>query len=168
MYNNVEYTTLCCNNVEFEDNSGKSKAALDYSDNTKYFNSSEDYSIFKYENTDDENNFSIVGSSIQRNRNDAVNTYFAKIKFLDNYWFKDDKYMIFGSSMLSEFRDSQTSSLCPGSNTVTYCDKTRASVTAVLVTFPEDHVYKEPGYNAKNGGIAMNSWHCKIIGELDR
>ena len=76
--------------------------------------------------------------------------------------------MIFGSSMLSEFRDSQTSSLCPGSNTVTYCDKTRASVTAVLVTFPEDHVYKEPGYNAKNGGIAMNSWHCKIIGELDR
>ena len=39
-------------------------AALDYSDNTKYFNSTEDYSIFKYENTDDENNFSIVGSSI--------------------------------------------------------------------------------------------------------
>lgn len=167
IYNGVRYTTLSCNNVEFEDNSGKSKAALDYSDNTKYFNSTEDYSIFKYENTD-ENNFSIVGSSIQRNRNDAVNTYFAKIKFLDNYYFKNDKYMIFGSGVLSEFRDTKTGNICPNSNTITYCDKSRSAVTAILVTFPEDHTYKEPGYNAKNGGIAVNSYHCKIIGELDR
>lgn len=167
MYNNVEYTTLCCNNVVFEDMSGKSEAALDYCDNTLYFNSTDDYTIFKYDNTDEDSNFSIVGSSIQRNRNDAVNTYFAKIKFLDNYCFKDNKYMVFGSSMLSEFRDSQTASIDPGSNTVTYCNKTRGSITAMLVTFPKDHEYREPGYNAKNGGIVMNSYHCKIIGALD-
>lgn len=167
-YNNTEYTVLCCNNVAFEDMSGKSKAALDYSDNAKYFNSTEDFSIFKYENTDSESNFSIVGSSLQRNRNDIVNTYFADIKFLDNYWFKDDSYMVFGSSTLSEFRDLKTASLSPGANTVTYCNKTRASIMAVLVTFPEDHIYAAPGYNAKNGGIALNSFHCKIIGELDR
>lgn len=168
IYNNVEYTTLSCNNLVFEDMSGKSKASLDYCDNAKYFNSSEDFSIFKYDNIDDENNFSIVGNSIQRNRNDAVNTYFAKIKFLDNYYFKNDKYMIFGSNMLSQFRDSQTLNLSPSTNTITYCNKTRASIIAMLVTFPQDRTYKEYGYNAKNGGIAMNSYHCKIIGELDR
>lgn len=168
MYNNVEYTTLSCNNVVFEDMSGKSKAALDYCDNAKYFNSTDDFSIFKYDNLDEENNFSIVGSSIQRNRNDAVNTYFAKIKFLDNYYFKDDRYMIFGSNVLSEFRDTKTASLDPSTNTIMYCDKSRASVTAMLVTFPKEHDYNKPGYNAKNGGIAMNTFHCKIIGELDR
>ena len=168
MYNGVEYTTLSCNNLEFEDNSGKSKAALDYSDNSKYFNSADDYGIFKYVNTDDENNFSIIGNSIQRNRNDSVNTYFAKIKFLDNYYFKNDKYMIYSSGMLSEFRDSATDDINPSANTVIYCDKSRSAVTALLVTFPADHEYRKPGYDAKHGGIVINSYHCKIIGELDR
>jgi len=45
-----------------------------------------------------------------------------------------------------------------------YCDKNRNGFTALYVTYPDDDGFSSDNYNAENGGLAGNSFHCRVIG----
>lgn len=65
-FNGIQMEALKCNDVSFYN---------EYQ-NSRYFYNSQAYDIFRRENTDT-NNYSQIGSLVQLNRNDFVNTYFA-------------------------------------------------------------------------------------------
>ena len=113
--------------------------------------------IFSYQN----GKTSKIGYTEQKNRNDIVNTYFAKINFPVK--FIDLNYMIFSNSMLTQgYKDNMD--LQPSSNELIFCDKTRESVVAMNIMFENDKKIGMTDYNAENGGLALNTFHCKIIG----
>ena len=89
-----------------------------------------------------------------------MNTYTAKITFPIS--FADNNYMVFSNSILSQ--TTGNGMMVPSANEMTYCDKTRQSIVFLDITFPDSTKYGDVGYNAKNGGLVANSFHCKVIG----
>jgi len=87
-YEGVMFDEIECNNVVFKNENN----------NSRYFYDQAAYSIFAPQNTS-EQNFSIIDTTMQKNRNDFVNTYFAEIKF--PVPFVDSKYMIFSGQSLA-------------------------------------------------------------------
>lgn len=159
-----------CNNVKIKKSTTSNKLDVNYNENAKYFNSAEDMTIFNYDG--DETGIRI-GNTIQTNRNDFVNVYSADLDFSaakmhigerQILGFKDTDYMIFTSDTLSQDRNFQNHSLNPGSNTMTFCNKSRNGITALYISIPEDGNYDNAGYNTKNGGLIVNTFNCHIIG----
>jgi len=155
------YDTIVCNNVEFRDTSRLASKDPSRNEVNRYFFNTGDYSIFKHENTS-KDNFSIVGNTIQRNRNDYCNTYHAKITFPQ--YFSNLKYCVFGSQVTCENRGPGSVGIIgSSSNHLVYCDKTIGSITAILITIPGSN-YDVPGYNSTHGGLLSNTFHLKAIG----
>lgn len=150
-------STLSANNVDFKAYQGINKIAANAQENTKYFYNTSNMDIFSYQN----GKTSKIGYTEQKNRNDLVNTYFAKINFPVK--FIDLNYMIFSNSMLAQgYKDNMD--IQPSSNELVFCDKTRESVVAMNIMFENDKKIGMADYNAENGGLALNTFHCKIIG----
>jgi hypothetical protein len=99
---------------------------------------------------------------LNMNRNDFVNTYFAKIDFPIS--FLDNKYTIFSGDIMAQDHDVSNKMMQTGNNAVTFCRKAPNSVTAILVTYPEGDNWDDEGFNATHGGLAANSFRCKIVG----
>jgi hypothetical protein len=133
---------------------------------SKYFMSTKDRDIFAPQSDGE----SEVGDLVQRGRNDYVNTYTADIQFPrfrygDRYvQFRDEQYMVFGSDVVSQDPDTALRRIRPGANCMAYSGKTRRGFTAVYVTYPDRGHFDEPGYNAANGGLVSNSFHCHVVG----
>ena len=128
--------------------------------NSRYFLDDNSYEMFNNVNTDGKN-FSLIGNTIQTNRNDFCNVYCAEIKFPKE--FKDLNYMIFNTPILSQTTDNK--SIINGTNSVTFTNKNKKSVTAVLITYPNTNGEYISGYNTQNGGLVANSFRCKIVGK---
>ena len=155
------YDVISCNCVDFRDTSRLATKDPQRNENGKYFFNTGDFSIFRYENTS-KNNFSIIGTTVQRNRNDYCNVYHAKIRF--PHEFSDLKYCVFGSQVTCEDKgDSGIPVVKPSDNHLVYCDKTIGSITALLITRPGAN-YGIAGYNATHGGLYSNTFHLKAIG----
>lgn len=136
-----------------------------------YFNASSDQSIFML--SGDPGIVATIGDTRQTNRNDYVNVYSAKLDFAEaamvgtttSTSFKSaDSYMVFAGDVTCQIRDMATGDLCIGSNQMVFCQKEVGSVTALLVTYPGLVNTGKDEYNARNGGLASNSFTCKIIG----
>lgn len=151
--------TLNANNVTFKLFSGISPTSIDYQTNKNYFYSTADMQIFQSSNDEQ----SRCGLLVQLNRNDYVNTYSAKIMFPRAFYNLD--YMVFSNTILSQTVGSST--MVPSANEITYCDKTRESITFLDITFPDLTQYGQQGYNAKHGGLVANSFHIKAIGQTN-
>lgn len=149
---------LSANNTTFELFSGISQSNVLFQTNGDYFVSTTDMDIFQSSNAE----YSRCGIIMQNNRNDYVNTYTAKITFPMPFLNLD--YMVFSNSILSQTIGSNT--MVPSANDIVYCDKTRQSITLIDITFPDSTKYGEEGWNAKNGGLASNSFHLKAIGQI--
>ena len=135
-----------------------------------YFNASSDKNIFT---ANDQLLNSEIGITQQTNRNDYVNVYSAKLNFAEAasvglatpMTFKNaDSYMVFAGDVTCQIRDMAVGDLCIGANSMTFCEKENGSITAVLVTYPGLINTGKSEYNAKNGGLASNSFSCKIVG----
>lgn len=152
--NGMMMDVLSCNNVEITQGGS----------NDKYFLDTDSYNIFNQVNQNP-NNSSIVGTrTIIYNRNDYVNVYSATIKF--PFMFSDIKYMIFTGDTLSQMeKASGNTYVVENTNHMTFCNKTLNSITALLVTYPKCN-FEESGYNTANGGLAANSFRCKVIGRV--
>ena len=151
----TSFNALTCNNVEF----------LNEYENNRYFYNSDSYKIF-CPPPNSKNDRSSIDNTLNMNRNDFVNTYFAKIDF--PIPFIDSKYLIFSGDVASQVLDYQNKTVHTGRNEVTFCRKAPNSVTAILVTYPEDeNKMNEEGYNATHGGLAANSFRCKIVGRAN-
>lgn len=140
---------IICNNLKIEKNETNSKYFLD-----------DAYNIFNNVN-ESEQNFSLIGKTIQKNRNDFCNVYCAEIKFPVE--FRDLNYMIFNTPILSQTTDK--THISNGANAITFTNKNKKSVTAVLITYPNNTHSEIGGYNTQNGGLAANSFRCKIVGK---
>lgn len=84
----TEFEALTCNNVVFDGSNN----------NSRYFYNSDAYSIFSQQNNS-ENSQSQMDNIVNLNRNDFVNTYFAKIEI--PIPFLDTNYMVFSSNILA-------------------------------------------------------------------
>lgn len=157
---------LSANIIEFKKYTGISKAHISYQENSKYFFNTSHMQIFKYDNSDSLSSTAQVGISEQANRNDFVNTYSATINFPEV--FADRNYMIFGSQILNQTVNKDSKKAVPSANDLTFCGKTRENITVLDITFPDSTKYMVDGYNAKNGGLISNSFHCHIIGMASR
>lgn len=150
---------LDANNIVFKLFSGVSQTGLDYQINKNYFYSTSDMEIFLQKS----NEQSRCELLVQLNRNDYVNTYSAKIVFPKAFY--DLNYMVFSNTILSQTIGSNT--MVPSANEISYCDKTRESITFLDITFPDSTKYAQNGYNATNGGLVSNSFHIKAIGQTN-
>ena len=140
-----------------------------------YFMKPADMSIFSY--TGLKSGYEAeIGDTVQRNRNDYVNVYYADIEFAAAaangvkaaetlYQFADTNYMVFASDVLSQNRDTKTANLNPTPNTLMFCNKQVGKLTAVLVTYPYRGNYTKTGLNAQSTGLQSNSFHCHIVGK---
>lgn len=147
-----QYDQILCNNVQF------SKSGSD----SRYFYNEDSASIFNHKN-DNQNNFSVIGDTIQQNRNDFVNVYFAQINFPVS--FEDDKYIVMQSNPMSNSMiDGDKNIVKQCQNAITFGKKTSKSITAILITYP-DSQWTNVGFNSSNGGLARNSFRCKLIGK---
>ena len=97
-YGGEEFDNIQCNNLVLY-NKSKSQNPMEYNENNRYFLNTGDYSIFNYKN-ESKNNFSVLPKSIEHNRNDYVNIYYATIQF--PIYFKDLNYMIYNCNVLSQ------------------------------------------------------------------
>lgn len=136
-----------------------------YTNNADYFYSYDDFGIFYHENVSDDSS-SNVDDTVQMNRNDYVNTYFAKIEFPVE--FADRNYMVFTSDITRQDHDIKNKTVTSGMNSITFCDRSRTSITAIYVTMPDTDNFHSSGYNAMNGGITANTFHCKIVGKAKK
>lgn len=114
-----------------------------------------------------------IGETRQRSRNDYVNVYSAVIEFAQatstvdspSLKFKSsDSYMIFSGDVTCQSRDITTRAMNIGSNQLIFAQKRTGSFAAILITYPNQK-FNTPGYNAKNGGIEANSFHCSLVGK---
>lgn len=137
-----------------------------------YFYGSGDSQIFNQESNLCSQFESEIGETRQRFRNDYVNVYSAVINFaqatstLDSPSLKfksKDSYMIFSGDVTCQIRDTKTHSMNIGSNQMVFVSKQAGSFVAILVTYPNQN-FNTSGYNAKNGGIEANSFHCSLVG----
>ena len=135
-------------------------------DNSIYFRAITDRDIF-VSNTGYTSQFDDIQ---QINRNDYVNTYTAEIKFPKFYFkgksiqFLDNQYMIFGSDVLSQNANKQNGQIEPGANCMTFYNKNKSGFTAIYITYPDEGNFSTTGFNASNGGLVSNSFHCHIVG----
>ena len=169
IYGGEEFDNIQCNNLILF-NRSKSSSPTEYNENQKYFLNTGDYSIFNYKN-ESKDNFSVLTKSIEHNRNDYVNIYYATIQF--PILFKNLNYMIYNCNVIAQQnsymdftppnpKKVELSYIESCKNNMIFCNKTRKSVTALLITTPfKDN---EPGYASTHGGLQANSFHCKIIG----
>lgn len=149
---------LSANDTKFQLFQGVSDSSMTFQVNKNYFSSESDMDIFSIDSA----GYSRCGVMIQRNRNDYVNTYTAKVTFPQS--FADLNYMVFSNAILSQTIGSKT--MIPSANDITYCDKTRQSITFIDITFPDSTKYGQLGYNSNNGGLVANSFHMKVIGRI--
>jgi len=109
-----------------------------------------------------------LGESVEYKRNDYCNVYSAQIEFAqddkDGHRFADTNYMIFASDVMCQDRDIKYGALNVGANQMTFAQKTTTGFTALYVTYPNQLNYSTAGYNAKNGGLMSNSFHCHVVG----
>lgn len=152
----VSADVIGCNDLNFQ-----SDHSMD-----RYFYSNSDMSIFQ--STDEKSQYEAeIGETLQVNRNDYVNTYAAQLNFAGAFnerRFVDSNYMVFSSDVLCQDRDFKYGSLNVSPNSMTFCAKKPGSVTALLVTYPNMSNFSKLGYNARNGGLMSNSFHCKLVG----
>lgn len=145
-----------------------SMAGAEYanSNTSRYFNTVKDRDIFAPLSSGQ----SEMDDIEQVNRNDYVNTYSASINFPQfrfngkNIQFLDEHYMIFGSDVLSQDADKLSAQIEPAANCMTYCNKTKRGFTALYITYPDNYHLGEYAYNAQNGGLVANSFHCHVVG----
>lgn len=136
------------------------------SETSKYFSTTKDRDIFAPLSCGQ----SVVDDIVQANRNGIANTYTAEINFPrfrfngKTILFTDNRYMIFGSDVMSQDADMLSAQIEPGANCVTYCNKTKNGFTAIYVTYPDNNQFHSVEYNATNGGLVSNSFHCHVIG----
>ena len=45
-----------------------------------------------------------------------------------------------------------------------YCNKSKRGFTALYITYPDKTHFSDSKYNAQNGGLVSNSFHCHIVG----
>lgn len=115
-----------------------------------------------------------IGETVQRNRNDYVNVYSAYIDFADKITnnpygldvkFKDaSSYMIFSSDIMCQDNDSDVGAMHVNPNQLCFCHKTPQSFCAFFITYGKMSKITKAGYNATQGGLQSNSFHCKLIG----
>ena len=163
-----------CNNGDIRFSSAV-PGSTTYHNNIDYFYSANDVKVFQ--NIEGEEvGESVIGDTVQKNRNAYANTYFADINLFPEVLkvngrtvssFKDTNYMIFTSGILQECKSKSQMSF--GSNVLNFCSKTRTSFTALLVTFPEALPESLPDGRKdefiKDCGLAANTFHCHIIGK---
>ena len=132
----------------------------------KYFSTAKDRDIFAPQ----ADGRSEMGDTVQTGRTDYANAYSARIDFPrfqfggKTIQFRDAGYMVFGSDVMSQDADKALGCVEPSANCVMYCDKSKSGFTALYVTYPDDGHLGEKGYNAANGGLVSNSFHCRVIG----
>lgn len=161
------YDILSCNDIIFQQSPTNVDSSTTYQENTKYFYSIDDMKMFQ--NNDNQKVYeSVIGNMKQYNRNNYVNTYFAKLEFPRIIFgtktvnaFVDRNYMIFNTGLLSQDKQSINKTISQSSNQLTWCDKTRTGVTAILITYPDNN---QKDFGA-SGGLAANSFSCSIIGK---
>lgn len=154
LYKGVEYDKIECNNLIINSNINTVKEGdEDYFNNDKYFLSHLDKCIFNLEKS---GNFSIINGMKQNNTNQFINTYSATIKF--PVTFIDLNYMIFTSEITRQERNKDQTKKYSGSNTITFVNKCRKSISPVYITYP---LTDDPS----KAGIFSNTFHCQIIGK---
>lgn len=159
----MQAATLSANDAVFAPYAGQ-RQNVNYQENSKYFYTSDSMDIFApLASEDSKSSTSKVGITLQIQRNDYANTYSATITFPTAFANRD--YMVFTNSMLSQ-AVGENKALVPSANDLVYCNKTRQSITILDITFPDSTKYGYPGYNATHGGLAANSFHCKVIGVI--
>ncbi len=165
---------------EYADILSANMLELTQSDIDKHFISYNDGSIFSPKNL--KTYQSEIGETIQQNRNDIVNVYSAKINFA-SLVLKNSKgrqvqfrllnptsknptpdYMIFSSDIMCQDRNLASGSLNPSQNSLCFCQKEQGSFCAFLVTYAPLANSGKAGFNAQNGGLQANSFHCKLVG----
>lgn len=146
----ANYEILSCNTLTIPDE--------DIEQNKQYFSDLSAQQIFlnKDTNTDNDNDIRLE-YTIQKNRNDYVNTYSATLIFPESFY--DTNYMIFQSDIRCQERNTSTQTIDAGSNTMTYTNKKKNSIIALYVMFPDNQQY-----NARRNGLITNTFHCQIIG----
>jgi hypothetical protein len=150
----VSADTLSCNSYD----------ARDLDADSAYFYSNNDADIFRT----DGGVSSDLGESVEYGRNDYCNVYTATVRFaqdsLSRHRFADAGYMIFGSDVMCQDRDTKYGSVNVGANQMTFAGKTETSFVAVYVTYPNQQNFTVSGYNASHGGLMQNSFHCHVVG----
>ncbi len=159
------YNIISCNNVRFQQSPTRLVAADGFQENINYFYSIDDMKMFQ--NSDGDHIYeTTIGNMRQGNRNNHVNTYFAQINFPkltfknNTVRFNDLNYMVFSSNILSQDKNLINKTMSLNSNNMTWCNKTRDGITAMLITYPENN---QQGFGEK-GGLAANSFSCSVIG----
>lgn len=104
-----------------------------------------------------------VGRIRALNRNDYVNTYSAVIKFPVK--FRTTRYMVYTNNVMCQVEGESSHGVSPSSNDLVVCDKRYDQMTILNICYPKPGGYGNPGLNAANGGLAANSFHCKVVGE---
>lgn len=99
----------------------------------------------------------MFNNHIEKNRNDFVNSYSSEIVF--EMPFKDNKYMIFGSDVRIQERNTDRMTIDSGLNTLVYTNKTAEKVSPVYIMYPENG-----NRNPRKSGLITNTFHCHIIG----
>lgn len=72
--------------------------------------------------------------------------------------------MVFASDVMCQDRDTKYAALNVGANQMVFANRQPTQFTAVYVTYPNQQNYSNAGYNAANGGLMQNSFHCHVVG----
>lgn len=125
-------------------------------DNSDYYLTDNDASIFIDENTNGKNKTYNVNNISQNNVNDTVNAFAGTLEFPIS--FIDTNYMIFGSQPNSTYivtTDDTSQILRPNVNNIVYVNKAQKSITALLII---------PTYDGIQRVLGNNRFRCQIIG----
>lgn len=159
------YTVLTCNDVDIPATDMDADES-EYQDNSLYFNTPSDMTIFRHVGGQQ----SSIGSTIQLNRNNYVNTYSADLVFPTIVFggqtvqgFCDRNYMVFTGMAMGQDRNGDTKTVNPSANQMTYVNRTMKSITALLVMFEDIHE-DSIATNAVQNGLVSNSFSCHIVG----
>lgn len=146
--------------------------AKNYIDSS-YFETKEDTQVFNTANIQSDSYYSEIGEVRQCNRNDYANVYYATLNFaaaastpemITTNFYSPNSYMVFSGDITCQNKNLKNSIVSIGSNALTFCSKQSGSITAILVTYPNQN-FQINGENAKNGGLASNSFHCQLVGK---
>jgi len=69
--------------------------------------------------------------------------------------------MVFAGDTMSQDSNVLDKTVGSSPNAMTWCDRTRKSITAVYVTFPNSSEHYQFG---RKGGLVSNSFSCQVIG----
>ena len=154
----VERSVLKANFQQINNTNSLSESNPGWTGNERYFQSSQDYDIFKKQY----NGQATVGKTIQINRGKYVNIYSANIGFIEDgqFRFADNKYMVFCSDVMSQDCNTDEQTINPSANTIIFINKCSNSITAMYITQPKNGIV-DPSKN----GLVSNTYHCKLIGK---